>query len=463
MYSVTEVLVALLIVILVWILLVSPLQQWYSKHSRFCHLMSELPGPKIVPLFGNTYEFVENPLNKFTELLTHMIKTHGPIFRMWVGPFTCTVHVSSWRYAESIFNSSVHIDKSSLYSFLHSWLGTGLLTSTGAKWHLRRKLLTPAFHRSVLDSFQEVFSDKSDTLIKILEVERKKSESFDIAPFIWQCSLDIICETAMGTKMNIQESVSKNDTAYLKAISYAAESGLYRLLRPWLHPQLLFDISPRGRKYKKSVEIMHSFTNKVIQERKKEYLDSKRMEVNGFTDENEKFRIKKRRMAFIDVLIETTLGDGEEEKHHLTDEGIREEVDTFMFEGHDTTASGISWTIYLLGRHPDIQEEVAREINEVFGQESIKSTQKLSELRLLDRCIHESLRLYPSVPVIARELNKEVKLGQKFAMQEAKTVVASIVKNYRIESIESPQELVLLMEMILRSQNGIKVRLHPRN
>ncbi|XP_071441202.1 cytochrome P450 4C1-like isoform X2 [Hetaerina americana] len=484
--------------------------------------MAKIPGRKSDLLFGDCYTFFTNPQNKFMELFGQLVQEKGPLFRIWIGPFTGTIHICSWKYAEEIFNSNIHIDKSSLYSFLHSWLGTGLLTSTGDKWHLRRKMLTPAFHRFILDGFQEVFIDKSDTLLKILETKRSQSQVFDIAPHIWQCSLDIICETAMGTKMNIQGNVSKEDAAYLTAISFAAETGLHRIMRPWLHPKFIFDLTSRGRAYNKSVKIMHAFSNKVIQSRKEEYFQFKQMELNCRDNEVKDVGITKRRKAFIDILIEAAFAEGHEKNLLLSDEDIREEVDTFMFEGHDTTASGISWTIYLLGLHPEIQDEVAAELKEVFGEEKFKSTQKLSELRLLDRCIREAQRLYPSVPSIARKLREDVKLGdytlpaggelfihvyymhhdkevfpepdkfnpdnflpeacekrhpfsfvpfsagarncigQKFAMQEAKTVVASIVNKYRIESVQSPKELALLPELILRSESGIKIRLHPR-
>jgi cytochrome P450 family 4 subfamily V len=46
---------------------------------------------------------------------------------------------------------------------------------------------------------------------------------------------------------------------------------------------------------------------------------------------------------------------------------IQEEVDTFMFEGHDTTATSLSWTIQLIGSHPDIQAKLREEIDLVFG------------------------------------------------------------------------------------------------
>jgi cytochrome P450 family 4 len=64
--------------------------------------------------------------------------------------------------------------------------------SPGEKWHTHRKMITPTFHFTILDSFVEVFSEKSEILISKLRKE-VGSQGFNICPYITRCTLDIIC------------------------------------------------------------------------------------------------------------------------------------------------------------------------------------------------------------------------------------------------------------------------------
>lgn len=96
-----------------------------------------------------------------------------PIYRLDVLHFA-SVNVLLPDDIELILSDMKHITKGPLYDTFHSWLGTGLLTSTGSKWQNRRKLLTPAFHFSILQEFIKVFAKETKILIKDLEEESHK-------------------------------------------------------------------------------------------------------------------------------------------------------------------------------------------------------------------------------------------------------------------------------------------------
>ena len=64
------------------------------------------------------------------------------------------------------------------------------------------------------------------------------------------------------------------------------------------------------------------------------------------------------------IFINLSLKD--EEGHGLSDQEIQNEVDTFMFEGHDTTASALSWIVYNLANHPELQEKCRKEVDAVM-------------------------------------------------------------------------------------------------
>lgn len=106
-----------------------------------------------------------------------------------------------------------------------------------------------------------------------------------------------------------------------------------------------------------------------------------------------------------------------ESKGQIDGEGIREEVDTFTFEGHDTTAAGMVFTLLLIANNPDEQELLFEEIKQ-FRKE--KDGEELSindynDMKYLDRFVKECLRIYPPVPLISRELPEDLKFGNFFS------------------------------------------------
>lgn len=210
----------------------------------------------------------------------------------------------------------------------------------------------------------------------------------------------------------------------------------------------------------------------------------------------------------------------------LSDEEIKEEVDTIMFEGHDTTAAGSSFVLCLLGIHQDIQAKVYEEIKSIFGDSDRAPTfNDTIEMKYLERVILETLRLYPPVPIIAREVKEDVKLasrnftipanttvvigtlkihrckeiypnptkfdpdnflpertqnrhyysfipfsagprscvGRKYAMLKLKVLISTILRSYRMKSNLTEKDFILMGDIILKRADGFRLEIEPRN
>ncbi|XP_015119502.1 cytochrome P450 4c3 [Diachasma alloeum] len=485
---------------------------WYRLQKRYRACLDKIPGPAALPLVGNTIELNLDHEELYQRIMGMRMLwgSREGINKAWVGQHPY-IFVSKASTVEAVLSSNRHIDKSSDYRFLRPWLGTGLLTSHGSKWHQRRKILTPTFHFKILEDFIEVFGEQTEVLVTQLSRE-VHNESFNIFPYVTHCTLDIICETAMGRQVFAQND---SDSEYVRAVYTIGNIIQTRQATIWYHPDLLFRISPLYEKHQQCIRVLHAFSNKVISERKMEI--SSNVENNNI-DEGD--GVKKKRLAFLDLLIEASR-DGT----LLSNEDIREEVDTFMFEGHDTTSSAVCWTLYLLGCHPEYQERVIDELEQVFGEgdyDRRPTLRDLKSMKYLERCIKEALRLYPSVPLLARRIAEDVQIGkytipegttamvivpmlhrdpevfphpekfdpdrflaenangrhpyafipfsagprncigQKFAVLEEKAVISGVLRKYRIEAAERREDISITAELVIRAKNGLNVRITPR-
>ena len=86
------------------------------------------------------------------------------------------------------------------------------------------------------------------------------------------------------------------------------------------------------------------------------------------------------------------------------------QVDTIMFEGHDTTASNTTFTLFLLATHPEIQARAREEMDEIFGEDRDRdaTAEDIARMKYLECCVKESLRLFPTVPVMTRTVHEDV-------------------------------------------------------
>ncbi|KAI6180376.1 hypothetical protein M3Y98_00713400 [Aphelenchoides besseyi] len=94
-------------------------------------------------------------------------------------------------------------------------------------------------------------------------------------------------------------------------------------------------------------------------------------------------------------------------------EEIQWQVDTFLFAGFDTTSQGIAWTLWCLACHQEVQEKVYNEIVTTFRDDTEFAPNKVKELSYLDAVIKETLRMFPPLAIVGRQLQNDIKVGEQ--------------------------------------------------
>ncbi|ALC40923.1 Cyp4e3 [Drosophila busckii] len=363
------------------------------KVARKKRILNKVPGPATVPVFGNALQFGKNPteiVNKYFELWHENGMDN---FRFWIG-YYANISISNPKHMEYILNSNTLIQKSDIYDMLHPWLGLGLLTSTGSKWHKHRKMITPSFHFNILQDFHQVMNENSTKFIKLLKQAAAGDSIIDFQDQAHYLTLDVICDTAMGVSIN---AMDQHDSKVVKAFKDLCYIINCRAFDPLKRSELLYRFSPEYPAYKESLTVLQNFTNEIIEKR----IEAHR---SGSAKQHEGDEFSRKKMAFLDTLLSSTI-DG----RPLNQQEIYEEVSTFMFEGHDTTTSGVGFAVYLLSRFPAEQRKIFEEQRQIMGSDLGRDAtyQELADMKYLDLFIKEAQRVYPSVPFIGRYTEKD--------------------------------------------------------
>lgn len=487
------------LVILCAIFNLGKIAKFVKERRRLYELMDKMDGPLALPLLGTTWQFKMDPVEFAKQLYAWGLEYSAQgqsLAKFWIGPFPMVIILTP-EASKIILESNVIINKSSEYDIFLPWLGEGLLLASGDKWRGRRKMMTPSFHFNVLNDFQAVFDNQSKILLEQLEDAMKEAvdNTFDAFPYIKRCALDIICETAMGTTVSAQ---TNHTHPYVIAVNRMNQLAFQYQRMPWLWIKPIRHLFGYEADYQRNLNIVTSFTKKVIEGKLLEHEEN-----GGFTEE------KNKKKAFLDMLIE------KKDEGGLGYEDIREEVDTFMFEGHDTTSAGIGWSLWCLANSQEYQKKCHEELDQIFeGTNRECTVDDLKKMKYLEKCVKEALRMRPSVPQVARRVEEEFEIdgtiipkgcsvlvspaflqnnplsydhhdvydperfsedeiakrhayayipfsagprnciGQKFAMQEEKTVISWILRRFTVFTDVGILENVPLPETITRPTMG---------
>ncbi|KAF5292049.1 hypothetical protein FQR65_LT11315 [Abscondita terminalis] len=370
--------------------------QYHWKRRHLYRAARQRPGPFPLPLLGNGLYFVGSTSDILYNALKLTSHYKSPM-RVWLGT-KLFFAIYEPKDLETILNSPYALEKEELYKFAQPLVGTGLFTAPVPKWKRHRKVIMPTFNQKILDEFVPVFVEQSMILVEQLKNEVGKGE-FNIFYYVSRCTLDIICETAMGTTVKAQT----NDSDYVKWANTVMEIAYRRMFNIWYHFDFIFKLTPYNKQLNETISKMHNFTGTVVRQKREAYQKKcKEMKTmpEGYVDDE-----PVRRKTFLQQLIELS-----EEGAKFTDEELREEVDTFMVAGSDTTASMNSFTFMMLGMYPEIQEKVYEEVIDVLGPDKPVECTDLNKFQYMERVMRETMRMFPVGPMLPRTITQDIKL-----------------------------------------------------
>lgn len=325
------------------------------------HVVPSLPG---VPVLGVLPALQKDPLG----VMERATLAGSPVTRLPL-PLVDGYILGEPRLVEHVLvtNSRNYVKQTRGYDMLRKVLGNGLVTSEGEFWKRQRRIAQPAFHKERLFAFGETMTRAATEMVNAW----KPGQPFDVANEFMQVTLRLVGETLLSSDVTSEASEVGH------AITVALEHLIHRTLHPFGFPEWV--PTPRNVSFKRSLETLDRVVLDMI---------AARREGGGPTNDL---------LAMLMEARDPETGEG------MSDGQLRDEVMTIFLAGHETTANALAWTVMLLGKSPQVEQRLVRELREVLGGR-VPVMNDVPKLPYTAMVLKESMRLYPPVWSLARRV-----------------------------------------------------------
>jgi len=363
-------------------------------------------------------------------------------------------------------------------------LGEGLVTSKGELWQKQRRLMQPVFQRKNLSALLPQFALAGEDMLKRWRQLGNGAE-VNLSNEMMRLTLEVITQTMFGT--SVLDKVDRIAPALDTVLRFAARNMISPISIPLVIP------TPSNIEFKQAMGLLDAIVYSII--------EARRNKPSGNTD-------------LLDMLLDARDPDSNEP---MSAKQIRDEVITIFSAGHETTSNLLTWTIYLLAKHPSVISALRQEIEDTCkgGQLEFDDLPKLNYTKAV---LNESLRIRSPVGMMVRKVSKNTEvdgyaikagslavfniynvhhhpdfwteperfdpsrflsnesrrfsfmpfgagervcIGNHFAMLESQLLLAMIIQAYDIELL-NPGEAEMEMFVSIRPKGGLPVKIWER-
>ena len=324
------------------------------------------PGPRGRSILGSLPDLSRDRLG----FLTHVAQQYGDVVKYRIATFRLVQvnHPDAIQHVLQENNHNYTKNSPTLREFRRV-LGSGLFTSEGAFWLRQRRLMQPAFHRQRIAALGEMMVNATQAMLETWQPAIPSGQPLNISGEMMALAMEIACRALFSA--DIQPHVQEIG----QAVTAIVEEVMFRFDHPF-YPSPAFP-TPRNRHYRAAMQALDRIAYGLIQQRRRQPVEGGDL---------------------LSLLMEMR---DEDTNEGMTDQQLRDEVVTLLIAGHETTATALSWTFYLLSQNPLAEQRLRLELHQVLSGR-LPSAADLPSLPYTRRVIDESMRLYPPAWVTER-------------------------------------------------------------
>jgi cytochrome P450 len=281
-----------------------------------------------------------------------------------------------------------------LTELLDPLIGNSVFSANGDDWEKQRAMVNPAFAHTALNKTFGMMQAAADDFIARVR-ERDLAQPVDIDPMMTHVAADIIFRTLFSRRLDIEQS-DRIHAAFTRFQRYAQSGSMLRLYG-------LPTLGYIGKAERAAAEI-HAVFEPLVAER-----------FHRFHDHGE--------VAHRDILQSLFETKAPDTGAPFTVPELMEQISTLFLAGHETSASAMTWATYLIAECPEVQQKMREEVEAETGGGPL-TLASLKNLTLVRNVVKETLRLYPPVSFLPREVTCPTQMRDKQLKAGAMVVVS---------------------------------------
>ena len=348
------------------------------------------PGPTTKQMFSQLLRARRDP----SGFLVEMRKKYGNVvqFPLPILPVYLVTHPDDVDRVMRV-NAKNYGKRTIQYENLALVTGDGLLAADTQSWKRQRKLIQPAFHH---EAIMRVGPDTVLVTDRMLKNWQKlpNNSVIDIDDDMMHAALEIVGRSLFGT--DLAGDVEKTAQATLDALDIIVA----RARTPVTFPKWI--PTPNNRKLAKALKQLDGAVQRILDERKK---------ITAIAGVD-------RDVDMLDLLLAAHDDEG-----GLNSKELRDQIVTFIVAGHETVASSLTWTWWLLGSHQDVQTKLQKEVDEVL-QGRAPEVKDAANLPYTRAVVDEALRIFPPGWVVSRRSLGDDVLGGYEIPEKAVVIIS---------------------------------------